>query len=363
MKYRLFFLSLCFNCLYYLFCLFAVKNSITLIFNKTSYSYLNLNVLYSYISKKKKKVIKIESNANFLIKIWKIAKSQVIFVDQADYIISRISLSSDTKLVQLWHAGGAYKMFGFDAKRNNVEEKQELDRIKRIHGQYSYIVISDKKLETIMANAYMVNPDKILSFGLARTDIFFKEKENFQEIKDNIKRKMHLNDCAKIVLYCPTFRINEGLRDVNLEYLNDVREAFKSIFINGVVLYRDHPSITRNNKSLERGVIDVSTYDNIYELFLITDILITDYSSIIFDYSFFKKPIILYIPDIESYVNNDRKLYYSPYELVGKDMVANNITELITCIANANYNVDLWSKFMKECDGRVCEKIFNYFCE
>ncbi|TKX32193.1 CDP-glycerol glycerophosphotransferase family protein [Campylobacter aviculae] len=341
-----------------------VDNKITFIFNKTSKEYLNLDFLYEYFYSKSNNAIlvKIQSNRNCLNKIWWISQSKIIFVDQADRIISRLTLDKKTKLIQVWHAGGAYKAFGFDAMRHYEDQAKELSRISRIHGQYSNVIISDAKLIDIMTKAYNIQSDKLLPLGLPRTDMFFKLK-NKKQIKNEIKNSFKLKEKTKIILYCPTFRTSNNKRNINLNYLNIVQNSTKKVFQNSVILYRDHPSVIRDGYAYGDGIIDVSRYTNITDLFIISDFLITDYSSIIFDYSFFKKPIILFTPDIDTYVIENRKLYFQPEELVGKNMVAKDFNTLTQCILNAEYTGKLWDNFMGGCDGQVCEKIYDYFCK
>ena len=105
--------------------------------------------------------------------------------------------------------------------------------------------------------------------------------------------------------------------------------------------------------------MDVSNY-NLSNLFPFIDILVTDYSSILFDFSIFKKNIILYIPDFNEYTKFERKLYISPSEIC-PGHVAYNIDSLIellnldNCIGN-----QLYENYMSACDGYSCQKIYNF---
>ncbi|EAK3996521.1 hypothetical protein C3W14_05570, partial [Campylobacter coli] len=81
----------------------------------------------------------------------------------------------------------------------------------------------------------------------------------------------------------------------------------------------------------------------------------------LFDFAYFSKPIVLFVPDLKEYVSNNRKLYFQPEDLVGKQMVARNFDELYQCILNPIVSDKIWHNFMSACDGQVCKKIYHFF--
>ncbi|EGD3674855.1 hypothetical protein H5K83_000628, partial [Campylobacter coli] len=174
------------NILYYIFYFSCGRKVYTcFIENETSIYYKNVEILYKYFKEHSSFVVKINYKSNLLYKIWIISQSRIVFVDQADSILSKISLHKKTDFVQLWHAGGAYKAFGFDAYREDRDVKSEFSRIKRIHGKYTHVVISDNNLRNIMSKAYNMQEDKILALGLVRSDLMYKIN-NLSEIKNKI---------------------------------------------------------------------------------------------------------------------------------------------------------------------------------
>lgn len=350
--------STIFQILYISFSLIYKKKIVLFIENKTSSEYMNLRILYNYYLDNKTECYIIE-NFNSLKKIFFISKSKIIFVDQADSVLSNIRLDPSVKLVQLWHAGGAYKAFGFDAKRNYVSDSKETRRIKRIHGNYSHIIISDKRLEDLLSKAYGVERQKILSFGLVRTDLYYNLNTS-KEKSDQIKKQLNIPLNSIVIGYAPTFRDAKGNRTHNADYIKDVLCATSMTFSDSIVLYKKHPSINNCYEKLNNTCILDSKVNNI-DFYLVIDILISDYSSIIFDFAFFKKPIILYAPDLENYIKNNRKLYFKPNEIVEDNMVALNKGQLVSALKNPIISENIWDNFMKDCDGHVCEKIFNYF--
>ena len=119
------------------------------------------------------------------------------------------------------------------------------------------------------------------------------------------------------MLYAPTFRKDKTLDVYNLNY-NQIIDALENKFGGKwILLIRLHPHLTNIAKSIQdrKNIKNVTEYDDVQELMLISDILITDYSSVMFSFMLTKKPCFLYAPDIELYKNNDRNLYFEMDEL------------------------------------------------
>ncbi|WP_072235150.1 CDP-glycerol glycerophosphotransferase family protein [Campylobacter coli] len=349
------------NILYYIFYFSCGRKVYTcFIENETSIYYKNVEILYKYFKEHSSFVVKINYKSNLLYKIWIISQSRIVFVDQADSILSKISLHKKTDFVQLWHAGGAYKAFGFDAYKEDRDVKSEFSRIKRIHGKYTHVVISDNNLRNIMSKAYNMQEDKILALGLVRSDLMYKIN-NLSEIKNKILNFYNIKNDVFIVMYCPTFRTENEKRYSDINFLEVVEKAVSLCYNKYCILYRNHPSIQLSKKYFSSNIIDVSNRVDIVELMASADMLITDYSSILFDFAYFSKPIVLFVPDLKEYVSNNRKLYFQPEDLVGKQMVARNFDELYQCILNPIVSDKIWHNFMSACDGQVCKKIYHFF--
>lgn len=150
----------------------------------------------------------------------------------------------------------------------------------------------------------------ILKTGTPRTDIFYAKDKDF--IITTIKKRMGINESLGIILYAPTFRKGDNLDSYNLDFDSLINNISANTRIEWIVLGRLHPHLSYYSTTILQGnhVIDVTGYDDIQELLLISDILITDYSSLMFDFAETRKPCFLYAPDIEDYQKNDRSLYF-----------------------------------------------------
>lgn len=166
-----------------------------------------------------------------------------------------------------------------------------------------------------------------------------------------VKEKLGLiNERRKIILYAPTWRDNQHDAEKGYVYKNPVnfdllREKLGDEYI---ILFRAHYLVADNFdfKSYDGFIYDVSKYDDINELYIISDILITDYSSVFFDYAILERPILFYMYDMEEYRDEMRGFYLNINQLPGP--IVRDEKELINVIRE-----------MKTCDMRSFNNEYN----
>lgn len=332
-------LQLIANFIYRIFCVINVQKKIGIFKLGSSEKYINVDLITKKLPKDK--IISLGTGKNPIKNLWGMARCNVIALDQTNWYISNITISKKTKIVQCWHSSGLLKKIGFDAKRKGCDVNSEYKRIKRIHGQVSYFIISDERLKSIYANAFELKESQILPLGLARTDELNKVKK-IPKIK-------------KILLYAPTFRVANGERIHKYEL--DIYELKRELGKEWEFLIKRHPTVQMD---IPNGWIDVSDHE-MNKLLGNTDLLVSDFSSIIFDFSFFCRPIVLMNTSSYEYIKNDRDLYVTQEDLVGKNNVCNSTNELIIKIKNKILkNSDLWKRYMSACDGKSSERIANF---
>ena len=275
-----------------------------------------------------------------------LAKARVIIID-ATSPSARIKLSKNTILIHCWHACGAYKKIGFDAKRKNHNNESEEKRIRRIHRGISWFVCTSEETAKIYAKAFHLPFERMLIFGSPRLDSIIK-KNNFSEPK------------IYTILYAPTYR-TYGKNIRNLPQLPDAKSLRQELIYklgeNVRLVFRGHP--TAPPPIDLNGWEDWSDIPQSEALFR-TSVLITDYSSIFFDFLIFNRPIIFYIPDIDVYINNERSLYFFPYKKF-KETICIDKNDLISILIKCrnlkvNY-VDIWNKYMLACDGNSSNRL------
>ena len=204
----------------------------------------------------------------------------------------------------------------------------------------------------------------ILSFGNPRQDILF---HNNEVLKIRIKKSLQIDENEHVLLYAPTFRKNNSFDCYHLDFSHLSKVLNIKFGGKWKILLRLHPNISHLSSLLSNeltGVIDVSLYDDIHELFLITDVVISDYSSLVFDFSLTKRPCFLYTPDLYDYSHNDRHFYFKiddlpfPYAESQKELF-----NLIYSFSDSKYREEI-DAFLHSIgsfdDGYSCEHIAQY---
>lgn len=331
---------------YFYYFLFSSKKTLLIIYSNSSILYSNLKELEECLKKHSIKY-KVIFNTKSINNIKYIANSSIIIIDQSNYFLSYIKLFPSTKVLQLWHGGGLYKKVAFD-KILSLEGNKNITRIYR---NISFLNISDKKLSNEYSRMFNIHKENIINYGLPRTDRLFsrdtlKDKKEFLLMYPEIGSK-------KICLYAPTFREDAKQQRKLLKIEENMAEQLQDY----IIIYRAHPTLKISDNI--KGIIDVSNLELDFVL-SITDILISDYSSIIFDYSFFKRPIVLYVPDLKEYFIKKKQLYFHPSELVGCSNVCYNSAELANVVKRATYEIDLWDSFMSNCKGNSCQQLVGF---
>jgi len=210
-------------------------------------------------------------------------------------------------LINTWHGGGAYKKIGITNIYNDLA-RYILFFLKETGERTDFFLSSCRKFTDVTSKSQLIDPAKFLPCGLPRNDLFFSSALN----KDFIKSKMEIDMLTSIILYAPTFRGKAyqdkyKISDSGMDFsavINAAVARFKKKFI---LLYRAHHAM--RNVDVESDLFkNVTLYPDMQDLLYIADILITDYSSSMWDFSLSFKPGFLFTPDIEEYTS-ERDFY------------------------------------------------------
>ena len=254
--------------------------------------------------------------------------------------------------LQTWHSSYGFKLTEGQAK--DLSESYIISA--KADGRIcDYILAScNESVATIEKYFWLNKRTKILNFGTPKDDIVF-DKEYLDLEKTNIRKFYHISDETMVVLYMPTFRDDGRLDVYRFDYGKIIDEFEKKYNHNVVMLFRLHPNIADKSNLFcdDPRIINASFYPDGFDLFSIADVLISDYSGSIISFAFMKKPIFLYVPDIEDYMNK-RGLRNYYFRIPCRKNISCN--ELISDISQYNYetNMNNWSMLIKE---------MNYFCQ
>ena len=231
--------------------------------------------------------------------LWMIPKQDFIFVDDYVPIFKTIHLKEDTTLVQLWHAGVGFKSVGY-SRFGKTGSPLPLDSC---HRQYDYAIVGGKGLIHVYEEVFGIDPSQILPLGLARLDGYF-DPEKMESYRKQFYEKYPQLKEKKIILFAPTYR-GKGQADAYYpqEWIPQ-KQVYDMCGDEYVFAYKMHPFITEKieiEPQYRERIIDLTSEGDINSLFYVTEILITDFSSNIYEFSLQEKPIIFYAPDKDYY--------------------------------------------------------------
>ena len=219
----------------------------------------------------------------------------------------------EQKYLMLWHGGAALKKVERDA-----EDKLGYSywRKAKRDSEVCDLMISGCSANTDLIKRSFWYSGEILEAGIPRNDIFFN-KEQHRKIRERLNCEYNIPDNHCIVMYAPTFRRSGTIEPYSInwqEIIPHLREKFDGAEL--TVFLRLHPNLIGkvDTSSLQNSpeVIDMTRYHDMQELLCVSDMLITDYSSSMFDYAMLRRPCLLYATDVEQY---DRGYYYDFCEL------------------------------------------------
>ena len=239
---------------------------------------------------------------------YEIFTSRIIITNNGFY--SYIPLRKKTVLIETWHGGGAYKKvgFGFEAKNKYGDEYKSLSYYAK---HLTYYISSSKKFTQIMSESTFVDERKFLPIGMPRNDMFF-DTDAIHNINIKVRKQLGINEEIYVALYAPTYRggIRDSYFDSNIDVQSLRQALIKKTRKNVLVLFRGHQLLLKQN-AFQGFDMDISNYPVMQELLCATDMLITDYSSSMWDFSLLKRPCFLFAPDFDEYLSN-RGFYTNP---------------------------------------------------
>lgn len=205
--------------------------------------------------------------------------------------------------IQTWHSSIRLKTIEKDAE--NFLPQSYIDAAINDSKKIDYIISGCNFSTEIFKNSFWYN-GKILECGTPRIDYLINQSKTA-----DLYKKTNLSDEYHYILYAPTFRMSDDF-SYNLDFEKIVCTFEHKFGGKWKVLYRLHPNLIFKIRDydLDNNCIDMSLYSDMQELIALSDAMITDYSSCMFDMMYIKKPCFLYMPDYEDYINSERKLYF-----------------------------------------------------
>ena len=294
-----------------------------------------------------------------------LATAQYVFVNDASNVISCLPLRSETKVVQLWHGCGAFKKWGMSTADLKFGGTREEILKHPYYKNLSLVTVSSSEVIWAYEEAMVLGdqPGVVQATGVSRTDAFFDEKY-LRQSKRDVYEKVPAALGKKIIVYAPTFRGRVAKAQAP-DQLNipAMKEALGNEY---VLLIKHHPFVKRPpliEPDCADFAFDVSKKLPINELLCCADVVISDYSSLVFEYALFEKPMVFFAYDKADY--DDWRGFYYDYETLTPGPVFTTTEEIIDYIEHIEDRfdkkevVDFKNTFMANCDGHATDRIIE----
>jgi CDP-glycerol glycerophosphotransferase (TagB/SpsB family) len=294
-----------------------------------------------------------------------LATSRYVLIDDYFFPAYVIKPRKGSEIIQLWHAAGAFKKFGHSTRDKTYGPSEEYLSHVHVHGNYAKAIVSSSVVIPAFAEAFDMDPKDILPLGLPRTDVFFQESV----IEDACARF----DAAypqtigkKRILYAPTFR-GKSHGQTHFECPIDLAQLRAAVGDEWVFLVHLHPYLkdaefVTNVPTHEDFVIRIEHDFNIQELMMVADVLVTDYSSVIFDFSLLQKPMAFFATDLDDYLA-ERDFYYNYIDMIPGPFFEKT-DGLAEWLASGTFDMDrirtFRDRFFDDVDGQATNRVIDY---
>ncbi|SEP75037.1 CDP-glycerol glycerophosphotransferase, TagB/SpsB family [Virgibacillus subterraneus] len=275
--------------------------------------------------------------------IYHLATSKIVFVDNYYGFLSMTKFRPNTQCIQLWHAAGAIKRFGLMDRSIENRHPRACVRFKNVYKRFDYVVAGSEKMTAIFGVAFDLSEKQILRTGIPRTDFFF-DTMAINKAEQSLLSKFPIINEKKVILYAPTYRAND-LDSSELKL--DIERLYNALKNEYVLFLSLHPKVkSKLQNDYPYFVFDISSYRYLNHLLVISDILITDYSSIPFEFSLLSKPMVFFAYDLEEYAHE--KGFWENYEELVPGPVVKHTDALIDVLKAGEFDMERVRAFADE---------------
>ena len=298
---------------------------------------------------------------------WLLARVDTIVIDDFQPIIYRINVP-DVTIVQLWHAVGAFKTVGY----SRVGKPGAPNPFGRVHKNYTWATVSAHHDIAVYAEAFGVPESHVVATGVPRVDPMFdlaRRNASLAAVAEAYPQTVN----RTVILFAPTFR-GHGAKTATYDNTQIDLEALHALCVDrdAVCLVRMHPFVREPlavPEALRDRIIDASatTPDGglspieTNDLLFAVDLLITDYSSIVYEYSILGRPMLFFAYDLDDYVAS--RDFYEPYESFVPGRIVRTFAELLDAIRHEDYEADKVAPFARRhfdhLDGGSTDRVID----
>lgn len=283
-----------------------------------------------------------QSKKSWIELVKKMAMSGTIFLDDHAPVLDWIKLDEDVKVIQLWHAGAGFKSSGYSRWGH-----KGCPAPQSCHRQYRYGIAGSKHIAHFFSEVWGMDDERVLPTGMPRMDEYLDEKHRGQKTME-LYQEFPMCRGKKVILFAPTYR-GKNKKTAYYPYeLIDFQKLYEVCGEEYVVLFKMHPWVNEDIVIPEQyrdKFLDVKTYPNINDMFYIVDLLITDYSSNIFEYSLMRKPMLFFAYDKIQYAFS--RGFHRDYEESAPGKVCYTFDEVLKAIQNSDFEYEKVEEYVR----------------
>lgn len=275
--------------------------------------------------------------------VYLLSTSDIILVDDYFGVLEYLYVPATVKVIQLWHAGVGFKSIGYSRFG-----KYGSPKLHNAHRRYTHAIAGSTHLKGVYAEAFGIEPDAVVPTGLPRIDTFLDPQLAASAVAQFHEQHPALQG-KRVILFAPTFR-GRGIHDAYYDYDRlDFDRLYQLCGDDTVVLFRMHHFIAAPPPIPEQyrdRLIDTAGFGDTNDLLRVADILITDYSSVIYEYSLLRRPMLFFSYDREVY--SATRGFHHDFKQTAPGTVCDTFDELLTAIAEQHFETWKVDEFVEE---------------
>jgi len=289
----------------------------------------------------------------------KIAQAQMIFLDDHAPVFDWLFLKDTTTLVQLWHAGAGFKSSGYSRWGHDG-----CPAPYGCHRQYSYGIAGSRYIAHFFSEVFGINTEQVLPTGMPRMDEYMDPAHRAMK-ETEIREQYPMINGKKVILFAPTYRGRNHF-DAHYPYqLIDFDRLYRFCGDEYVVLFKMHPWVAAPvpiPEEYKDKFLDVGRYPNINDLFYVVDLLITDYSSNIFEFSLMHKPMLFFAFDEIQY--SFSRGFHRPYEESAPGRVCHTFDEVMDALETKDFKFEKVEEYVRmqfdHIDSHASDRVIDW---
>ena len=278
-----------------------------------------------------------------------LAAADIIIIDDFNPTVKQCKYKPSVKVIQLWHACGAFKTVGFSRTGKSGGPFVTNNN----HRVYTHAIASSSHVARFYAEAFGMTKDMVYPTGVPRTDVFFDENYR-RDTRERMLSEVPAAKGKRVILFAPTFRGNgakSGKYPMNMLDMAAIAKMCRDT--NSIFIFKMHPFVHNPviiPEEFSDVIIDCTAYREINDLLFITDLLITDYSSVVYEASTLDIPMLFYAYDLEKYISS--RDFYEPFETFVPGKIVIEFEDMIKAIYEGDFEQEKVAPF--------CERNFEF---